>query len=215
MSRTRKIRSFCYSLNQTSLCLKFILNFWSLETLIWLCIHLSSTTGTFLNIGVIGTERHFFKSLLANNNNNSNNILSFHRMKRKSRRIDSCSPNHPHSIIKIRKESLKNRDNGGINIVLYKEVFQKWSYQAIKCDNGEQMKNSTACHDRRAYKFDLTTVLLVPVETDDINQWCWLFKSGKKDGNWPRYGNFKFRFLILMKDDTVSTRPPQRDKYSP
>ena len=175
---------------------------------------MQSSLFNYRNIPVSAEVRRFFKSSLVNNNNNSNNILSFHRMKRKSRRIDSCSPNHPHSIIKIRKESLKNRDNGGINIVLYKEVFQKWSYQAIKCDNGEQMKNSTACHDRRAYKFDLTTVLLVPVETDDINQWCWLFKSGKKDGNWPRYGNFKFRFLILMKDDTVSIRPQYLGEYS-
>ena len=43
--------------------------------------------------------------------------------------------------------------------------------------------NSTACHDRRAYKFDPTTVLLVPVAIDDINEWCWVFKSGKRMEN--------------------------------
>jgi hypothetical protein len=45
------------------------------------------------------------------------------------------------------------------------------------------MMNFTACHDHRAYKFDPTTVLLDPVAIDDINEWCWVFESGKKDGN--------------------------------
>ena len=43
--------------------------------------------------------------------------------------------------------------------------------------------NFTACRDRRAYELDPTTVLLVPVATNDINQWYWLLKTGKKDGN--------------------------------
>ena len=45
------------------------------------------------------------------------------------------------------------------------------------------MINATACCDRRAYKFDPTIVLLGLVAIDDINEWYWVFESGKKDGN--------------------------------
>ena len=54
------------------------------------------------------------------------------------------------------------------------------------------MKNYTACHNHRAYRFNPTIVLLVPVAIDDINEWSWVFESEKKTDQEMEILNFDF-----------------------
>ena len=61
------------------------------------------------------------------------------------------------------------------------------------------MINFTACHERRAKHFDLTTVLLAPVAIDDINEWCWVFESEKK--GWKLTKIWKFQISIFDFDE--------------